>query len=122
MTREQFLARLNAPPPPALDTLADFLSFAAASAQSTAEVEANVRYQNAHNPRVLDGWIQAIEAVLADLPPPGTLARMVALDGNWVLPDETDAGAIPWLRDMAEQIKRIRASTPGPAAPVRPGS
>jgi hypothetical protein len=50
----------------------------------------------------------AIEALLADPPPPGTLTRLVAWDGNWVLDDETsDAAAAAWLADLASLIRGV---------------
>ena len=118
MTRDELLARLNAPPPLPLEGVADFLRSAVCNAIGEDEIEDSLRRRAAHNPRLLAHWAGAIEALLVDPPPPGTLARMVAVDGNLGLPDETDAGAIPWLRDMAERIKRIRteaaeASSPG---------
>lgn len=112
--RAEFLARLNAPPPPPLEALRDFLRATVADADTVEDTEAYLRRRAARNPRPLDHWIEAIEALLANPPAPGVLAMAVATDGNLGLPDETDAGAIPWLRDMGERIRRIRDEQAAP--------
>lgn len=49
----------------------------------------------------------AIEALLADPPPPGVLAPLVAVDGNWVLTEYSDAAAASWLGELAALIHGV---------------
>jgi len=39
--------------------------------------------------------------------PPGTLARLVGWDGNWVLDDPSDAGAAQFLRELAQLLRAV---------------
>jgi hypothetical protein len=60
--------------------------------------------------------LSALEAVIADPPrEPGTLARLVAWDANWVLDDESDAGALEFLRDAAQMLREVIEAAPASA-------
>nr|BFE76343.1 hypothetical protein GCM10020092_096440 [Actinoplanes digitatis] len=39
--------------------------------------------------------------------PPGTLARLVGWEANWVLDDPSDAGAARFLTDLAEMLREV---------------
>jgi hypothetical protein len=73
------------------------------------------------NKRPLIRYVIAIEGLLADPPAPGTLARLVAWDGNRVLDDLSDEGAAKWLRDMVEFIRGLLGASEPPraSAPLR---
>jgi hypothetical protein len=53
--------------------------------------------------------LRAIEAVLADPPADGVLAHLVGWDGNWVLDDPSDAGAIQFLNELADMLREVIA-------------
>ena len=58
-------------------------------------------------PVELRGKATAIEALLAEPTPSGTLAELVALEANWGLEDTSDAAAAQWLADIARLIHGV---------------
>jgi hypothetical protein len=84
-----------------------------ADADSFAEAAADLRGLAAVNTRSLWRNLAALDAVLAAPPADGSLATVVAVDGNWVLDDPTDAGAATFLREVADLHRQIL----GPAEP-----
>jgi len=93
---------------PAIDVVRDFLSFTVADAVSLDEIRADLRQTAQQTTRALRRELAALEAVLADPPtPPGMLMRMVALEGNWVLDDLTDAGAVRFLGELAQMLRDV---------------
>ena len=55
--------------------------------------------------RYLRQQLAAIETILTDPLPPGTLLRLVEGDGGWPLDeDPTDAGAAHFLRELAGML------------------
>ena len=59
------------------------------------------------NPQPLKQSLSALEVVLKGLYPEGTLSRLVAWDGNWVLEDRSDRGAAEWLTQLAELVRSV---------------
>ncbi len=45
--------------------------------------------------------------MLADPPPEGVLAEMVAWEGNWALPDPSDAGAHAFLHEVTTIMRDV---------------
>jgi hypothetical protein len=84
-----------------------------ADADSFADAAADLRGLAAVNTRSLWRNLAALDAVLADPPTDGSLATVVAVDGNWVLADPTDAGAVAFLREVSDLHRQIL----GPGSP-----
>jgi hypothetical protein len=78
-----------------------------ADADSFDEATADLRRLAAVNTRSLERNLVALDAVLADPPADGSLATVVAVDGNWVLDDPSDAGARAFLREVADLHRAI---------------
>ncbi|MEU4214697.1 hypothetical protein [Actinoplanes sp. NPDC026623] len=53
------------------------------------------------------GDLAALEAVAAEQHAPGTLARLVGWEANWVLDDPSDAGAAQFLRELAQLLREV---------------
>ncbi|AGL15215.1 hypothetical protein L083_1705 [Actinoplanes sp. N902-109] len=51
--------------------------------------------------------LAALEAVIAEPHPPGTLARLVGWEANRVLDDPSDAGAAEFLRQLACMLRDV---------------
>ncbi|WP_067574348.1 hypothetical protein [Nocardia acidivorans] len=100
--------RANEPPPPAIDQVREFLGGYVADCDGLDELRADLARMAQVNRKTVRRKAEAIEALLAARQPPGTLSRMVAVDANWVLDDETsDAAAESWLRDIAALIHSV---------------
>jgi hypothetical protein len=98
---KQLKAKLEAPPPPALERLREFLwAYVNDGDSDLLKLEAKKR------PGPIADAVEAIEEVLAEQHPPGTLAQMVACEGNRALADQTDAAAIAWLRKLATDLRQ----------------
>ena len=125
--RERFRARLNAPPPPPLEATRMFLSRYVEDALTLEEVRQHARRMAGVNTRTLEQGLAGIEALLADPPPPGALARLVANEGNWVLDDPTsDVAAAAFLRQLADLVRDVlkeaeAARTSGKPSEPKPG-
>ncbi|ALG10332.1 hypothetical protein [Kibdelosporangium phytohabitans] len=105
-------ARASQPAPPALEQVRSFLRGYIADSDGLDEVRTELTRMAEINRETVRRKAVAIETLLADPPPPGTLAPMVAVDGNWVLDDETsDAAAAAWLADLASLIREVLDST-----------
>lgn len=103
-------ARLQRQPSkPPLDQVRDFVSSYAADAESMDEIRRDLARMSQVNVETVRRKAVAIEALLADPPAEGELARLVGWDGNWVLDDPSDAGAAAWLRTLAQMIREIVA-------------
>ena len=109
---ESFRARANRPPDPPLEHVRKFLGRYFAGADTFDEVRAELAELAAVSPDGVRGHIAAIEALLTDPPAEGVLARLVGWEGNWVLDDPSDAGAACWLRQIAELMRGLLASSP----------
>lgn len=98
---KQLKAKLEMPPPPALDRLREFLwAYVNDGDRDLLKLEARQR------PAPIVDAVEAIEEVLAEQHPPGTLAHLVAYEGNRVLADQTDATAIAWFQELAADLRQ----------------
>lgn len=105
-------ARANQPPPPAIDQVREFLGSYVADSVGLDEVREHLVRLAQINRRTVERKAEAIEALLGTPQLQGTLSWMVAVDGNWVLDDETsDAAAETWLRDVAALIRGVVVET-----------
>ncbi|GID95938.1 hypothetical protein ACFQFC_18915 [Amorphoplanes digitatis] len=90
-----------------LDRVREFLGSHVQDADGLDEVRADLR-RTAHFGTVRHhGDLAALEAVVAEQHPPGTLARLVGWEANWVLDDPSDAGAARFLTDLAEMLREV---------------
>jgi hypothetical protein len=110
-------ARLDEPPPPPLEATRAFLRSYVADADGLAEIHAQIARLAAVNPRSIVRALQGIEALLADRPTDGTLARLVAWDGNRALADHSDVGAAAWLRELAASLRSVLGDHQPPPPP-----
>ncbi|MFE2958730.1 immunity 49 family protein [Nocardia tengchongensis] len=109
---EALRARVNQPPSPAIDQVREFLGSYVADSVGLDEVREHLVRLAQINRKTVERKAEAIEALLAAPQSQGTLSWMVAVDGNWVLDDETsDAAAETWLRDVAALIRGVLAET-----------
>jgi hypothetical protein len=99
------LAEQQSQPP--LETVREFLLGHVADAESLDEVRARLQRIAQHSTHLHRRVLGALEVLLADSGPPGTLARLVGWDGNWVLDDPSDAGAAQFLRDLAQLLRAV---------------
>jgi hypothetical protein len=100
------MAELDAMSP--LETVRRFLGGYVADAESLDEIRADLLQLAQVNTRPIYRNVTAIESLLAEPPsPPGTLARLVGGEGNWVLDDPSDAGAATFLRDLAQLLRAV---------------
>ena len=99
------LAKEAAQPP--LETVREFLLGHIADAESLDEVRARLRRIAQHNTRMHRRVLEALEAVIGESWPPNTMARLVGWDGNWVLDDPSDAGAVDFLRSLAGMLREV---------------
>ncbi|MEV4344007.1 hypothetical protein AB0J83_05970 [Actinoplanes sp. NPDC049596] len=65
------------------------------------------------NTLFLEQYLAALETILAEPQPEGTLLRLVAGDGNRGLDDPTDASAAVYLRRLHETLQSVIAGTKG---------
>jgi hypothetical protein len=104
---DRFRARLNAPPDPPLEAVRKFLMSYVADRESLAEVDDEIARMTRVNTRTLEAGLAGIDAILANPPEEeGVLARLVGWEAAWVLEDESDAGAVAFLRQLAEMLRR----------------
>jgi hypothetical protein len=86
-------------------TVARFLRSYCSGADGLDEVRADVSRTVASHPEPVRRYLGALDALLAEPPSAGSLARLVALDANWALDDPSDAGARAWLEALAALIR-----------------
>jgi hypothetical protein len=119
-SRARLLARLAAPPP--LEATRSFLRRYVSDANGIEEIHQDIARMAAINPRTLVQAAEGIDALLANPPAGGTLARIVAFDGNYVLDNPSDEGASAWLREMAGYLWNVLAATRSPEPTNENGS
>lgn len=108
------MEELNSEPP--LETVRLFLGTHFGDAQSFEEVQRDLERLARSNIRSHQRHLAALEAVIADPPTePNSLAHLVGWDGNWVLDDPSDAGALQFLREVADMIRTVIAQAPATA-------
>lgn len=100
------MAELEARSP--LETVRGFLGGYVADAESFDEIRTDLQQLAQVNTRSIRRNLAAFEAFLAEPPSaPGTLARLVGWEGNWVLDDPSDAGAAQFLRELAQLLRSV---------------
>jgi hypothetical protein len=100
------MAQLDAMSP--LESIREFLGGYVADAESLDEIRTDLRRLARSTTRSVYRYSAAFQAFLANPPAePGTLARLVAWEGNWVLDDPTDAGAAAFLRSLADLLRGV---------------
>jgi len=99
------MAELDARSP--MRTVQDFVGRYLPDADGIDEVRAELRYAAQFNVALLRQDLGALEAVLADRPAPGVLARLVGWEGNWVLDDPSDEGAARFLGELAQLVRAV---------------
>jgi hypothetical protein len=82
-----------------------FLRYHVSDAESLDEVRADAARLAAVNPDPVRTALRAIEDLIADPPRDGTLAWLVEVDGNWVLDDPGDSGAIEFLYEVTVALR-----------------
>ncbi|MBL1075195.1 hypothetical protein JK358_12410 [Nocardia sp. 2] len=96
---------LNRPSPPAIEQVRDFLGTWVADCDGLHEVREQM---GSLQIRILRGYVEAIETLLATPQPPDTLRHLVTWDGNWVLDaPSSDEAAAAWLRELATLIRSV---------------
>jgi hypothetical protein len=90
-----------------LDRVREFLGSHVLDADGLDEVRADLR-RTAHFSTVRHrGDLAALEAVVVEQHPAGTLARLVGWEANWVLDDPSDAGAAQFLRELTQMLREV---------------
>ena len=103
--------QLAAEPP--FETVRLFLSVQFGDAESFEEVRSRLALVARTNIRFHQRELSALERLIADPPAtPGVLARLVAWDANWVLDDESDVGALQFLREIAQMLREVIEAAP----------
>ena len=93
---------------PPIDKVKALLHGYLSDADSLAEVRADLQATADTNPFYLRQYLEALETVLTEQQPSGTLLRLVEWDGNWGIDhDQTDAGAAVFLRDLADMLRVV---------------
>ncbi|MFI7602925.1 hypothetical protein [Actinoplanes sp. NPDC049681] len=93
-----------------LETVRDFLRGHVTDADDMEEIRSGLQQVAQVSTRGLDQELAAVESVLAEPLPDGTLARLIGWDANWVLDDPSDAGAAAFLRELADMIREVLAA------------
>jgi len=74
------------------------------------EIRAELRRTARTNDFHLRQYLDALDMILAEPQPPGTLLRLVEGDANWDIDDDqTDAGAAVFLREVATTLRSVIA-------------
>jgi len=72
------------------------------------EIGAAVRRTARTNDCYLRQYLAALDTVLAEQQPPGTLLRLVEGDANWGIDhDRSDAGAAAFLHELADLLRSV---------------
>ncbi|MCM4080434.1 hypothetical protein [Paractinoplanes hotanensis] len=102
------IAQRSALPP--IEKVRALLHSYVADAEDLAEIRAELRRTASTNAFFLRQYLEALEAVLAEPQPPGTLLRLVEDDANWGIDhDQTDAGAAVFLGGVAATLRSVLA-------------
>ena len=95
---------------PALETARSFLSGVVADAGSLDEVRTDLVRLAQTNTGSHQRYLRALETVLAEEQPSGTLLQLVEGYGNWSLDhDPTDAGAAAFLAELVTMLRSVIA-------------
>jgi hypothetical protein len=90
-----------------LETVREFLGGHVTDADGLDEIRADLELVAQTSTWGLHQDLAALEAVAAEQHAPGTLARMVGWEANWVLDDPSDAGAAQFLRELAQMLREV---------------
>jgi hypothetical protein len=105
------MAEKEARPP--LEKVRSLLNGHVADTDGWAEIRDELRMTARHSTRPLQQGAEAIDAVLTDDLPHGTLLCLVAGDAGWPLDDDpTDDGAAAFLRELAALIRSVLDEVP----------
>jgi hypothetical protein len=99
--------RLNAPPPPPLDTARQFLRSYWGDEGMMDAVREDLKKTVAISPRSVIQGLQSIESVLATSHEPGTLLNMVLWDANHPLENPNDEAARRWLLEVVDLVRNV---------------
>ncbi|MCY1141903.1 hypothetical protein OWR29_28245 [Actinoplanes sp. Pm04-4] len=95
---------------PAIDKVRSLLHGYVADAEDIAEIRAELLRTARTDSFFLRQYLDALDTVLAEPQPPGTLLRLVEDDANWGIDhDQTDAGAAVFLREVAATLRSVLA-------------
>jgi hypothetical protein len=97
---------------PAIDQVRSFLRSYFGDAYGMDEVRAELASTATVTTRGLERDLAALERVLQTPLLPGEIARLVSVDGNWVLSDPSDAGARAFIEQVVRMLREIIAATP----------
>jgi hypothetical protein len=93
---------------PALETARDFLSGVVGDAGSLEEVREDLAQLAQMSTRSHERYLGALETVLSEEQPPGTLLELVEGYGNWSLDhDPTDSGAAAFLNGLVQMLREV---------------
>jgi hypothetical protein len=92
----------------ALDTVRSLLSHFS-DADSFEEAEAELRSIAEYSTRGIARYLRGLEELLNRKLEPGVPAYLVGWVGNWVLDDPSDAGALEFLRQVADMLRSVLA-------------
>lgn len=107
------LQRLDATP--ALETARGFLGTVVGDAGSLDELRADLTRLAQTDTRSHHRYLDALETVLAEPQPPGTLRQLVEGYGNWSLDDDpTDAAATAFLTGLTRMLRTVIAEAEHP--------
>ncbi|GAA0466168.1 hypothetical protein Aca07nite_77360 [Actinoplanes capillaceus] len=99
-------ADLDALPP--IEKVRDMLHIYVEDADSFNEINQLMRRTTRRTTRRFQQYLEALETILSEPEPPGTLLRLVEWDANWNIDhDQTDNGAAAFLRQIAEMIRTV---------------
>lgn len=110
--RARLRARANVPELPPLDRTRAFLRLYCTDADSLDEIRDELARDVPRDPVRLRRALDGMEVVLAEPQPDGTLAYLVAVDGNRSLADPSDAGAREYLRQLADVLREALVASP----------
>ena len=92
---------------PSMQVVRDFLLSHVLDMDGPDEIRADLRSVASFGTYWLRQDLAALESVVADPPMDDTLARLVGWEANWVLDDPSDAGAVEFLRELAQMLREV---------------
>ncbi|GAA2492794.1 hypothetical protein [Winogradskya humida] len=94
------------------ETVRDFIEGFVADTSGLDEVRTGLQQTADYSTRSLHTALAAIDAILVEPQPEGTLLRLVAGHGGWDLDhDPTDAGAAVFLHELAGMVRAVIEQT-----------
>ncbi|WP_433302085.1 hypothetical protein ACQP2F_08030 [Actinoplanes sp. CA-030573] len=93
---------------PAVDKVRALLHGYVADAETFSEIRDELASTARTNTVFLRQYLAALETILTEPQPAGTLLRLVESDGNWGIDhDQTDAGAAEFFRRLADMLREV---------------